>query len=146
MSAELHIHVRPSIARFVAATLVGSLAGAAALLCLAMLFDLQEWAAYQQQMPLWQALGSVYLAVLAGGVLPTLAIGATLMALKRASAGTLVLTPALLFAMVLVQVGRATAGLMMPLAAALLFGGLVMLLLLARARPRPRPDIASIFA
>jgi len=49
-------------------------------------------------------------------------------------------------AMVLVQVGRATAGLMMPLAAALLFGGLVMLLLLARARPRPRPDIASIFA
>lgn len=144
MSARLRLDIRPSAARLVAATLLGRIVGTVVLLAATLLFRVDDAAAYLGEDPLWAAAGHVYLAVFAGGVLPTLATGAVLMALQRANAVTLVLTPAILFAMVLALARHEIAGLMLPLAAAMPSGAAVMLLLLARARPKL--DIESVFA
>ena len=133
----LSIHRRPTFARLVAATLGGGIVGAATLLATIAGLCGADWNMLLPEQGLVASLGRFALAVLVGGVLPTLVIGSVLIGLKRANAVTLVLTPAILFLLILARIGDAhLAFVLLP---AMVTGGAAMLWWLAHARPTPEP-------
>lgn len=131
---RLSIRRRPTFLRLVAATLAGSVVGTAVLIA-------TGWNQVDTMVPPDQSLGmtlaKLVLTVLLGGALPTVLIGAVLMAFKRANAATLVLTPAILFLLILAEIGDTRlAYVLLP---AMLTGAAAMLWLLASAKPAPEP-------
>jgi len=133
----LSIHRRSTLFRLLAATLGGSVAGAATLLATTAAVGGGDWNMLLPEQGLVTGLGRFALAVLVGGVLPTLFIGSVLIALKRGTALTLVLTPAILFLLVLARIGDAHLALV--LLPAMVTGGAAMLWWLAGAKPAPEP-------
>ncbi len=134
---SLSIHRRPTLVRLVLATLGGSLVGTTVLLATIVAMGGSDWDMLLPEQGLGTAVARLYLAVLAAGVLPTVFIGSVLIGLKRASAATLVLTPAILFALILARMGDAHLALV--LLPAMVTGGGAMLWWLASAPPAPEP-------
>ncbi|MBV9993353.1 MAG: hypothetical protein JOZ72_18920 [Alphaproteobacteria bacterium] len=134
---NFNLRRRPSSVRLVAASLAGSVVGIVVLIATLA----ADWDRVATMVPPDQGLGvtlaRIALTVLLGGTLPTVLIGAVLTALKRANAVTLVLTPAILFLLILARIGD--AGLAYAVLPAMIAGAAAMLWLLATAKPAPEP-------
>ena len=134
---RLNLRRRPTLLRLIAATLGGSVVGTSVLFALLA----ADWNQIDTLVPPDQNLGvtlaKIVPTVLLGGSLPTVLIGAVLMARKRADAVTLVLTPAILFLLVPARIGDAQLALL--LLPGMVTGSAAMLWLLASAKPAPEP-------
>lgn len=97
--------------RLIVATLAGTLISAVVLFVKLVLSDPESLAVIESRFDAPGAattFGTILLALAAAGGVPTVLIGAALMFFRRASPVTLVLTPAILFLLVLTEIARET--------------------------------------
>ena len=121
--------------RLIVATLVGTLTSAVVLFVKLVLSDPASLAVIESRFDAPGApatFGAILLALAVAGGIPTVLIGAGLMFFRRASPVTLVLTPAILFLLVLIEIARETrdATLGLDCLPAMTFGGAAMFLIL----------------
>ena len=151
MGAVFDTSQRPHAARLIAATLAGSIVGAIVLLAYVFQFGAPDWntmtVAVDARTPA-QALATFYLAILLGGVLPTLFIGFGLIAFDLGSPLLLVLAPATLFVFILGEMTREMGNLYPTLLVfpAIMAGGATMLLLLLRPDTRNQTRLEGVSA
>jgi len=151
MGAVFDTSKRPHATRFIGATLAGSVVGAIVLLAYVFQFGASDWdtmtVAVDARTPA-QALAAFYLAILLGGVLPTLFIGFGLISFDLGSPLLLVLAPATLFVFILAEMTREMDNLyptllMFP---AIMAGGATMLLLLPHPGARNHSRLEGVSA
>jgi hypothetical protein len=142
MGAIIDINYRPRAMQFVTATLAGSIVGTVVLLAYVIQFGASDWntmtvALHTETSA--QALAAFYLVVLAGGVLPTLFIGFALIAFDKGTSLMLVLTPTILFVLILGEMAWEMNNLYpsLLLLPAIMAGGATMLWLLTRQPQTP---------
>ena len=138
-----------SMKRLIAATFLGTLVSAVVLFARLALSDLAPLAIVETMFDLPSAartFGLILAALLVAGGIPAVVIGGVLMYLRRASPVTLVLTPTILFVLVLAEVAREThdATLALDCLPAMAGGGLAMFLWLSRRAPIPQP-VEAVF-
>lgn len=129
--------------RLIVATLAGTLVSAVVLFVKLALTDPEALAIAETVFGAPDAattFGTILLALAVAGGIPTVLIGAALMLSRRASPVTLVLTPAILFLFVLIEIARETrdATLQLDCLPAMAVGGAAMFWILRRWKiPQP---------
>ncbi len=139
--------LRARLLRLAAAAIAGSVAATLVLLILFAVFDIDDWntitVVLGADTPL-AAAAAVYTFIFVGGAIPTLLIGAVLIALGRGTAPRLVFVPATLFVLLAAEFAREAHSTMLSLLAlpAIVIGGGVMSWILPRQEIARPPEAA----